>query len=178
MENPNGATQDPELGGTTAAIPTPKVTSYAGAASPQPSSDGDCVTAAPHQTTTAAYSRHPLLEKAKGHVPRTVHKSSSKVWTYLRGPQPPSLWKISPFLPRLQQFPLRLVDRICPKQWQRILALFLFYVCWIATFAAVLHESSVTDDVNGYGQPLLLNCGGVFWYLPLQVWFWLSYTNT
>lgn len=166
---------DPELLGATstiAATPTPK------AASPS-----DCETVAPNQAATASYlSRHRLLEKAKGHVPRTIHSLSRKVWTYLKGPQPPRLWKIRPFFPRLQQFPLRLADRICPRRWQRILALFLFYVCWIVTFGAVLHKSSVTGDVNGYGQPILLNCGGIFWYvlsLISQVLIWeTTYTHT
>lgn len=105
-----------------------------------------------------------LLEKLKGRVPPTIQRPSSKVWTYLKGPEPPRIWKIRPILPRLQQLPLRLVEKVCPKQWQRTVALFIFYICWIATFGAVLHKSSVADNVNGYGQPIRVSCGGVFWY--------------
>lgn len=96
---------------------------------------------------------HALLNKLKTHV----------IYGWLRGPNPPKPWKIRPFLPRLQQLPLRLVDKVLTRQWQRIAVLFLFYVCWIATFAAVLRKSSVVDNVNGYGQPILLSCGSVFW---------------
>lgn len=120
------------------------------------------------QSNTAADrpSDYRLLEKLKGRVPPTVQKPSKKVLTYLRGPEPPRRWKIRPFVPRVQQLPLRLVDTFCPRQWQRTIVLFLFYVCWIATFGAVLHKSSVADDVNGYGQPIRVSCGGVFWYDP------------
>lgn len=106
---------------------------------------------------------HALLEKLKAHVHPSVQARSSLVWGWLRGPDPQKPWRIRPFLPRLQQFPLRLVDRFLPRQWQRIAVLFLFYVCWVATFAAVLRKSSIVDDVNGYGQPILLSCGSVFW---------------
>lgn len=117
----------------------------------------------------------PLLEKWRGRVPPTVQRPSSKVWTYLKGPEPPRAWKILPILPRMQRLPLRLVDKVCPKTWQRSVALFLFYVCWIATFSAVLHKSSVADDVNGFGQPIRVSCGGVFWYdLPSKLpWYFL-----
>lgn len=109
-------------------------------------------------------SSRPLLEKVKGRVPSTVRRRSNTFWAYLKGPDPPKIWKIRPYLPRLQQLPPRLVDKVCPRQWQRILALLIFYVCWIATFAAVLHKSSVAASVPGYGQPILVQCGSTFWY--------------
>lgn len=115
-------------------------------------------------TTSDGLSRHPLLEKMKGHVPPTVRRKSNTVWRFLKGPEPPRIWKIRPLLPGVQQLPLRLVDKLCPRRWQRILALGVFYVCWVATFAAVLRKSSATEDVNGYGQPLLTGCGSTFWY--------------
>lgn len=109
-------------------------------------------------------SSRPLLEKVKGRVPSTVRRRSNTFWAYLKGPDPPKIWKIRPYFPRLQQLPPRLVDKVCPRPWQRILALLVFYVCWIATFAAVLHKSSVAASVPGYGQPILVQCGSTFWY--------------
>lgn len=113
---------------------------------------------------------HPTLEKLRRPIPPTVQKQLSRVYTYLKGPEPPRPWKIRPFLPGLQQLPLRLVDQVCPRQWQRVIALGLFYICWIATFAAVLHKSSVAEDVNGYGQPIRVSCGGSFWYESLTAY--------
>lgn len=115
----------------------------------------------------------PLLHKWQGSIPPTVQRHARRLGTYLKGPEPPQIWKIRPVLPRLQHLPLRLVDRVCPKQWQRILALIVFYVVWVATFGAVLHKSSVAGDVNDYGQPIRVACGGVFWYAfpsPPPLW--------
>lgn len=112
---------------------------------------------------------HPLVARIRKHIPPTVQKQWSRVYTYLKGPEPPRQWKIRPVLPAIQQVPLRLVDKVCPRQWQRVIALGLFYICWIATFAAVLRKSSVGQDVNGYGQPIRVACGAAFWYASLTV---------
>lgn len=163
MAGPGSLLHDPERG-TVAADPsnTPsgKLTSSADvtADSTRSSSQREGTNA-----STDGPHNYKLLEKLKTHVPPGVQNRSRTVWGWLKGPRPPRPWKIQPFLSRLQQTPLRLVDKFLPRQWQRIAVLFCFYVCWIATFAAVLRKSSVVDDVNGYGQPILLSCGAVFW---------------
>lgn len=118
----------------------------------------------PGSSSSSPGINHPVLEKLRNSIPPTVQRPWSRFYTHLKGPEPPRPWKIRPFLPRLQQLPLKLVDKVCPRQWQRVIALGLFYICWIATFAAVLHKSSVAEDVNGYGQPTRVSCGGSFWY--------------
>ncbi|ROV98398.1 hypothetical protein VMCG_07145 [Cytospora schulzeri] len=105
----------------------------------------------------------PFIDNLRQRIPQPIQSRSNAIVNWLRGPEPPHVWKIRPFLPRLQQLPLRLVDRFLPRQWQRVFALFIFYVCWIATFAAVLHESSIVEDVDGYGPPVLADCGSTFW---------------
>lgn len=151
--------------GPRAASPTKiRASTDARATSTVPSSTDDSLMQN-EATATSRPTDYLLLEKLKGRIPSTVQKPSRKVGSYLKGPEPPRIWKIRPILPRVQQLPLRLVNKLCPRQWQRIVALFLFYVCWIATFGAVLHKSSVADDVNGYGQPIRVSCGGVFWYV-------------
>lgn len=182
MAGPDGLLHDPERGlappnaakgdNSHAVPPSPahaasektrESTDIQAAASAPPSSKGNSTTCGDANASSNKTSSHPLLEKWKGRFPPTVQKTSNTVWTYMNGPDPPRIWKIRPILPRLQQFPLRLVDRICPRRWQRILALFIFCVCWIATFGAVLHKSSVADVVDGYGQPILIQCGSTFW---------------
>lgn len=135
--------------------------------SAQPSSDGEQTVRSDANSSNRPNNRHPLVEKLAARVPSPVRKRSSTVWTYLKGPEPPRIWKIRPFLPKVQHLPLTLVNKACRRQWQRILALLLFYICWIATFAAVLHKSSVAGSVPGYGQPLLLQCGSTFWSVCL-----------
>lgn len=149
-------------GSPRAASPKIRASTDARATSTVPSSTEESVLQ--NNATADRSTDYRLLEKLKGRMPPTVQRPSSKIWRYLKGPEPAGTWKIRPIFPRIQQLPLRLADRVCPRQWQRKVALFLFYVCWIATFGAVLHKSSVADDVNGYGQPIRVSCGGVFWY--------------
>lgn len=107
---------------------------------------------------------HAFVESLMHRIPQPIQGRWKTVVKWLQGPDPPQAWKIPPLLPRLRQLPLRLVDRLLPSQWQCIIALFVFYVCWVVTFAAVLHESSIVDDIDGYGSPVLLDCGSTFWY--------------
>lgn len=167
MAGPDGLLQDPERGvalESQSASDKDKGNSEIRSASTQPSSREEDRTESA-DGVGASSSSHPLAEKLQAHVPPAVRKRSRTVWTYLKGPEPPRIWKIRPFLPRLQHLPLLLVDKLCPQQWQQILALFVFYVCWIATFAAVLHKSSAAGTVPGYGQPILIQCGSTFWYV-------------
>lgn len=165
MAGPDGLLQDPESGVAQMPSASDKVRESTDIrdASTHPLSR-DEHTGAANETSSNSSVSHPFVEKLKAHVPPAVRRRSNTIWTYLKGPDPPRIWKIRPFLPRLQHLPLVLVDKVCPRQWQRILALFVFYVCWIATFAAVLHKSSVADNVPGYGQPILIQCGSTFWY--------------
>ncbi|PSR99115.1 hypothetical protein BD289DRAFT_56414 [Coniella lustricola] len=123
-------------------------------------------TASPEQFSSSTSHKddpNPLLDTVRRLLPRPIEKRGVAIYGWLQGPEAPRLYKISPFLPRIQQLPLRLVDTVCPRQWQRAFALLVFYVCWIATFAAVLRKSAVAGDVSGYGEPIRLQCGGVFW---------------
>lgn len=170
MAGPDGSLRDPELGVAQASgsgSGSESAHSRHESEKARPSTDVQAAAVLPTidaDTTGSGPSRHPFIEKLKGHVPPTVQRRSNTVWGYLKGPDPPRIWKIRPLLPRVQQLPLRLVDRFCPRRWQRITALVIFYICWVATFAAVLRKSSAADDVNGYGQPILTGCGSTFWY--------------
>lgn len=102
-------------------------------------------------------------DRLRNRIPSTIQRPANRVCAFLKRPEPARTWTIRPIFPRLQELPLRLVDKVCPRRWHRIVALGLFYICWIATFGAVLHESSAAEDVNGYGQPVRVACGSVFW---------------
>ncbi|KAK7726454.1 hypothetical protein SLS63_007614 [Diaporthe eres] len=104
-----------------------------------------------------------FVEALKQRIPTGVRRRSGAAVRWLRGPEPTRTWKIRPLLPRVQQVPLRLVDKLLPRLWQRAIALLVFYVCWIATFGAVMHKSSAVDEVDGQGSPILIGCGGSFW---------------
>lgn len=111
---------------------------------------------------------HAFIEGVKQRIPNGVRRRYATSAKWLQGPEPPRMWKIRPLLPRVQHLPLRLVDRLLPRQWQRGIVLSVFYVCWIVTFGAVMHKSSAVEDIGGQGSPFLVGCGGSFWYdLPM-----------
>ncbi|CAD0020687.1 unnamed protein product [Aureobasidium pullulans] len=59
--------------------------------------------------------------------------------------------------------PLALLDRYAPKKMQRFWLLFVFYICWILSFALILHKSSFAADVQDYGSPVRLGCTARYW---------------
>jgi hypothetical protein len=111
-----------------------------------------------------------FIEGVKRHIPSRVRRRCGTAVKWLQGPEPPRPWQIRPLLPPIQHLPLRLVDRLLPRRWQRAIVLLIFYVCWIATFGAVLNESSAVDDIGGQGPPFLVGCGASFWYVLPMHW--------
>lgn len=96
-------------------------------------------------------------------VPLPVKNTWGAVVTWVKGSQPPRIYKIKPFLPQIQEAPLRLLDRYAPKRMQRFWLLIAYYVVWIICFSIVLQKSSFASDVKGYGSPIRLSCSASFW---------------
>ena len=106
---------------------------------------------------------YPWMQRVSDNIPSPLKKISSAVVTWVKGPQPPRIYKIDPFFPSIQHAPLNLLDRYAPKRMQRFWILFVFYACWILSFALVLHKSSFAADVKDYGSPIRLGCGARYW---------------
>lgn len=107
--------------------------------------------------------RSPLLERITDMIPEPVKRASEVVVIWVKGPQPPRIYKIHPYFPQIQEAPLRLLDRYAPKRMQRFWLLIVFYFFWILSFSIVLHKSSFASDVPGYGSPIRLGCTASFW---------------
>lgn len=107
--------------------------------------------------------RHALLAKVSDNIPTPIKRASGAVATWVKGPQPPRIYKIKPFFPQIQEAPLRLLDRYAPKRMQRFWLLIFFYVCWVFCFSLILHKSSFASDIKGYGSPVRLGCTASFW---------------
>ncbi|KAF2754661.1 LCCL domain-containing protein [Pseudovirgaria hyperparasitica] len=104
----------------------------------------------------------------KRYVPRI--SSSSRLSRYvkavdkwIKGPQPPRRWHITPFFPAVQEFPIVLLERYCPKRKQKVAALILAYLAWFICFASILRKSAFSADVPGYGSPVNYGCEDRFW---------------
>lgn len=107
--------------------------------------------------------QYPWMQRVSHRIPSPIKRVSNAVVTWVKGPQPPRIYKIEPFFPRIQHAPLTLLDRYAPKRMQRFWLLFVFYACWILSFALVLHKSSFAADVKDYGSPVRLGCTARYW---------------
>ncbi|KAH6686397.1 LCCL domain-containing protein [Plectosphaerella plurivora] len=96
-------------------------------------------------------------------VPYPVRRFARKVAIWSRGPENPRPWKITPLLPRVQEFPLELVDRFLPKRRQRILAVCFYIAIWVVTFALVKRQETFASEISGWGLPQEIGCGATFW---------------
>ncbi|KAF2733398.1 hypothetical protein EJ04DRAFT_274386 [Polyplosphaeria fusca] len=96
-----------------------------------------------------------------------IHPRFQRYWratvTWVKGPQPPRLWKIQPFLPRVQTAPITFLNSFFPKRKQKVSLLIFFYFCWVLSFSLVLHRSAFTADIPGYGSPITKRCTDRFW---------------
>lgn len=97
------------------------------------------------------------------YVPRPLQRVSQAVITWTKGPVPPRPWRITPFFPAVQTFPIRALDHWFPKKWHKLCVLFGFLFCWLFCFSTMLHYSAFTDDVPGYGAPAPITCTATFW---------------
>lgn len=97
------------------------------------------------------------------YIPRPLDTASKKVINWAKGPNPPRPWAISPFLPKIQTTPIRILDRIAPKKKHRVFLLMLLYFCWLLSFVTTLHYSAFNETVPGYGSPSFLSCTATFW---------------
>ncbi|MBE7180285.1 MAG: hypothetical protein INR71_03590, partial [Terriglobus roseus] len=50
------------------------------------------------------------------HVPPRALRAARAVARWTKGPSPPRIYRIDPFLPAVQEAPLRLLDRYAPKR--------------------------------------------------------------
>lgn len=106
---------------------------------------------------------HVWADRMAHRVPSPIRKASSFVVTWVKGPDPPRIWKINPYLPSIQTAPIRLLDRWAPKRMQRFALLMALYFCWLLCFVTILHKSAFSSEIAGYGSPSTLSCTDTYW---------------
>jgi hypothetical protein len=97
------------------------------------------------------------------HMPPRVQKAWIAAIQWLRGPQPPRIWRINPLFEEIQTYHLKLLDRYAPKKSQKFWLLVGFYVLWLLVFSLMLWRSAFAGDVRGYGKPAVLSCTTKLW---------------
>jgi hypothetical protein len=96
-------------------------------------------------------------------VPLSVRQFGRFVKDLSRGPEPPKIQRITPWLPTVQEAPLYLVDRYLPKRRYKALALAAVYGAWLLTFSLVIKNSADSGHIKGYGTPTSIWCGASLW---------------
>jgi LCCL domain len=96
-------------------------------------------------------------------VPLPLRKAGRATARWVKGPQPPRDLHIRPWLPHIQEAPIRLVDRFAPKKCHRVFLLLALYACWLLTWSLMLWHNSSSGHIKGYGKPENLWCGASFW---------------
>lgn len=96
-------------------------------------------------------------------VPYPMRRVIKRVdmWSY--GPANPEPYRMKPFLPAIQQYPLRALDRFLPRRRQRFWLLFLYFACWIIGFALLKRQETLAIDIKGWGTPRDIGCGVTYW---------------
>lgn len=96
-------------------------------------------------------------------IPPRLESAWAATVTWVEGPNPPRIYTITPFFPKVQHTPIALLDRYAPKKLHRFWLLLLLYACWLLAFSLVLHASSFSASIPGHGSPVRLSCGARYW---------------
>ena len=96
-------------------------------------------------------------------VPLPLRKAGRATANWVKGPRPPRDLHITPWLPGIQEAPIRLLDRYAPKKRHRVVLLLVLHASWLLTWSLMLWHNSSSGYIKGYGQPANLWCGASFW---------------
>jgi hypothetical protein len=106
----------------------------------------------------------PLWQKRLANaVPAPLKRAWDVTVRWVKGPQPPQIYRVKPFFPRVQHTPIYIVNRIAPRPFHKFLLLVIFLAAWLAIFTTFVYKNSAADDILGYGQPARLGCGATYW---------------
>lgn len=96
-------------------------------------------------------------------VPYPVRRMVKAVnrWSY--GPANPEPYRIRPFFPQIQTYPLLLLDRFLPRRRQRFWLIFLYFSAWLIGFVLLKRQETLAVEIEGWGTPRDIGCGVTYW---------------
>lgn len=95
-------------------------------------------------------------------------KSRSGLCAWLRGPTPPHVHHIQPWLPQWQSAAARMIDLWLPRKNAKTGLLLGGLVFWTVVFFSALKASVAEREIPGYGQPVKLSCHDRLWYVSFS----------
>lgn len=96
-------------------------------------------------------------------VPYPIQRIGRAVGKWTRGPPNAAPYRMKPLLPKVQEFPLRLRDKVLHRRGHRQWLLFVVLAIWVIVFALVKWQGTLATDIKEFGQPTNLGCGAQFW---------------
>ena len=96
-------------------------------------------------------------------IPPRLKNAWAATVRWVKGPQPPRTYVITPLFPKVQHAPIALLDRYAPRKVLRFWLLIALYASWLLAFSLILWSSSFSAEVPGYGTPLRLGCQARYW---------------
>ncbi|KAL4895454.1 LCCL domain-containing protein [Aspergillus ambiguus] len=102
-----------------------------------------------------------LPQPPKAHEPFSCSLKGIRAW--VKGPPIPYKYRISPWFPRWQTAPPRLVDRYFPSRTAKVWLLLACLGAWGVVFLEILDWSVSGQEIPGYGNPIKLSCSGRLW---------------
>ncbi|OJJ48963.1 hypothetical protein ASPZODRAFT_13702 [Penicilliopsis zonata CBS 506.65] len=96
-------------------------------------------------------------------VPLPLRKAGRAVVRWVKGPVPPRELLLTPLWPRVQELPVRGLEKLAPKRRHKIALLLLLYVAWFSPWFSVVLHSRSSGYIEGYGRPQTLSCTSNLW---------------
>jgi len=106
-------------------------------------------------------------QKERGRWRRHIPVRAKKAWkateTWTQGPADARDYVIRPLFPKVQEFPLYLVERFLKQRKFRVGVVALYYAVWLVAFALVKRREVYSTDIAGWGDPQPIGCGVTYW---------------
>ncbi|KAF5126034.1 hypothetical protein E5D57_010729 [Metarhizium anisopliae] len=130
---------------------------------PLDSSDGTLHVADESDPPTPRFVQDENAWKRWKWVPYPVRRMIRAAGKWSKGPANPQPYRIKPFFPMIQEYPLFLVDKFLPTVKRRFWVLFFYFSIWLITFVLVKRQGTIATEVAGWGQPQTIGCGASYW---------------
>jgi hypothetical protein len=101
-------------------------------------------------------------------LPPPLVRWNKKVVDWVKGPNPPRIYRITPLFERIQTWPVHTLSRFLPR-WARVGVYAAACVLWAVVFGVTLSDYSLPKDLGGFGSPVGVSCTTNLWYVLLLV---------
>ncbi|KAM3454884.1 hypothetical protein MY3296_002666 [Beauveria thailandica] len=95
-------------------------------------------------------------------MPYSVERTGRAIARWTRGPPNAQPYRIRPIFPAVQEFPLRILDRLLPGRRRRRWLLFFYLAIWVVAFALIKRHETLAGNIADWGRPKSIGCGAAY----------------